>query len=142
MFSEPKPLGATVDPAPVPRHQPEGDGGRGVVLCVHPAQGITHDGLAQIALAVAPADPLVDGLLKVALDVDLLAQLHKHTGHPRVLTDRQFFPLRKLQIVPQQAQGLFGKRPGLLPAGAVQGGDDVGGAGECWLGYTALPPRR
>ena len=69
----------------------------------------------------------MDGLLKVALDVDLLAQLHKHTGHPRVLTDRQFFPLRKLQIVPQQAQGLFGKRPGLLPAGAVQGGDDVGG---------------
>lgn len=55
----------------------------------------------------------MDGLLKVALDVDLLAQLHKHTGHPRVLTDRQFFPLRKLQIVPQQAQGLFGKRPGL-----------------------------
>ena len=120
-------LGSHGDPAPVPRHQPEGDGGGGVVLCVHPAQGITHDGLAQIALAVALADPLMDGRLELALDVDLLAQLHEHAGHAGVLADGQIFFLRQPQVVPQKAQGLPGQGPGLALPGGVQGGHDVPG---------------
>ena len=124
-------LGGHGDFASVPGDQPDGDGGWGVVPGVHPAEGVAHDGFTQITLAIALADPLMDGRLELALDVDLLAQLHEHTGHARVLADGQVFFLRQPQVVPQKAQGLPGQGPGLaLPGGVqggVQGGHDVRG---------------
>ena len=97
-------LGHHGDGTAVAGHQPKGDGGGGVVPGVHPAQGVGHDGFAQIALAIAPAHSLVDSLLEVALDMYLLAQLHKDAGHARVLTDGQLSGAGQLHVVPQQAQ--------------------------------------
>ena len=55
----------------------------------------------------------MDGLLKVPVDVDLLAQLHKDAGHARVLTDGQI-PLPGVQLILlEQLQGLLGQGPGL-----------------------------
>ena len=128
-------LGSHGDGAAVAGHQMEGNEGRGVVPGVYPAEGVAHNGLAQIALAVAPANALVDSLLKIAVNVDVLAQLHKNTGHPGVLADGQGPLLCHLQVVPQQVQRLFGQGPGLLLTGAVQGGGNV--LGQMGVGFHA-----
>ena len=136
MFSEPKPLGATVMV-----HLFPGTSRRvmaaGVLSGVYPPQGVGHNGFAEIALPVAPLDSCVDGLLKVPLNMDLLAQLHKHTGHSRVLTDGELLLPGQLQIVPQQAQCLLSQGPRFLTAAPGQGGHDVGG--ELGVGPDTQP---
>ena len=69
----------------------------------------------------------MNGGLKVALNVHILAQLHKYAGHAGVLADGHVGLLGQLHVVPQQAQGLLGQGPGLGLALPVQGGNDVGG---------------
>ena len=69
----------------------------------------------------------MDGLLKVSLNVDLLAQLHKDAGHPRVLTDGQVPLPGPAQVVPEQVQGVPGQGPGLGGPAGLQGGGYVGG---------------
>ena len=69
----------------------------------------------------------MDGLLEIPLNMHVLAQLHKHAGHARVLADGQVFLLRQLHVFPQEPQGLLGQRPGLVLPGGVQSGHDVPG---------------
>ena len=79
----------------------------------------------------------MDGLLKVSVDVDLLAQLHKDTGHARVLTDRQI-PLPGVQLILlEQLQGLLGQGPGLPKAGQLHGVGYV--LGQDGVGPDAQP---
>ena len=120
-------LGGHSESTAVSRDQADRDGGGGIVLRVHPAQGVAHDGLAEIPFAVALAHALVNGGLKVPLDVHILAQLHKYAGHAGVLADGHVGLLGQLHVVPQKAQGLLGQGPGLGLALPVQGGNDVGG---------------
>ena len=63
------------------------DGGR-VVFRIHAVDGIADDGLAEVALLVALADTLVDGVLdEAAGDADVLAPGDEDDGHAGVLTD-------------------------------------------------------
>ena len=82
----------------------------------------------------------MNGLLKVPLDVDVLAQFHKDAGHARVLADGQVLLLGQLHVVPQQAQGLLGQGPGLLLPAAVQGSHDV--LGQVGVGLDTQPGHR
>ena len=63
------------------------DGGR-VVLRIHAVDGVANDRLAEVALLVALADALVDGVLdEAAGDADVLAPGDEDDGHAGVLTD-------------------------------------------------------
>ena len=105
----------------------DGDGGGGVVAGVAPAEGVGGDALAEIAVGIAPADPLVDGGFKVALNVDIGAQLHKDAGHAGVLADGQAGLTGGGQIVAEEPQGGLGQGPGLGGPGRFQSGFHVGG---------------
>ena len=63
------------------------DGGR-VVFRIHAVDRVANDRLAEVALLVALADALVDGVLdEAAGDADVLAPGDEDDGHAGVLTD-------------------------------------------------------
>ena len=133
----PEALGHHGNGAPVSGDNTHCNRGRGVVLCVDPAQGVGHDGFSQIALCVPLADPLVDGLLKAPVDVDLLAQLHKDAGHARVLTDGQAARPGPVPVLPEQVQGPLGQGPGFGEVGPLQGAVHI--LGQTRVGPDAQP---
>ena len=79
----------------------------------------------------------MDSLLEVALDMYLLAQLHKDAGHARVLTDGQLSGAGQLHVVPQQAQHVPGQGPWLLLPAFDQGGGHI--VGQAGVGLNAQP---
>ena len=111
MFSLPAPLGAMVMRQPSPATRCSVHKGGGVVAGVHPLERVGGDALAQIALLVAAADPLIDGGLQVAVNVGVPAQLHKDAGHAGVLADGKI-PVRC------RAEGFSAKGPGFPWPGA------------------------
>ena len=54
-----------------------------------------------------PAAEIFDDI-KVAVDMDVLPQFHKNTGHARVLADGEVFLLGKLHIVVNVVEGNLG----------------------------------
>ena len=97
-----------------------GDGRRGVIAGVAAAERVGHDAFAQVAVGIAPADPLVDGLLKMPVNVDIGAQLHKDAGHAGVLADGQVLFFGGGEVGPEQVEGVFRQRPGLFCPGFGQ----------------------
>ena len=60
----------------------------GVVVGVHPPEGIPDDGAPEIPLQAGSADALVDRFLQAAAhQLHLLAQPDKQHSHSRILTD-------------------------------------------------------
>ena len=97
-------------------HQLHVEHGGGVVPSVHPVQGVGYHRLAQIALGVSPAHPLVHRLPEVSGDVHVLSHLQKHAGHARVLADGDAVP--EGIVFDNAVQNLPGHRPVLpLPGG-------------------------
>ena len=62
--------------------------GGGVVVGVHPAQGITDDGFSELALGVALAHSFIHRFIQIAVhQMDFLAQHEKHHSHSSILAD-------------------------------------------------------
>ena len=115
-----KALGGNGNAAGLSGGQMHGNGGGGVIPGVAPAQRVGHHAFAQIPLGIAPAHALIDGLLKISLDMHIRTQLHKHAGHTRILADGQAALASQGKILLEQAQGVLGQGPGLPAAGFGQ----------------------
>src|SRR5919106_671514 len=88
-----------------------GDHGRGVVAGVHAVERRAHDGGAEVALLVALADTLVDGVLQASTgDVHFLPQLYVAHHHAGVLAVRDAPCPRQLGVVLEDLQHLLAGR--------------------------------
>src|SRR5919106_1548513 len=107
----PAPLGHDHDLERGPRHHLHVDHGRGVVAGVHAVERRAHDGGAEVALLVALADTLVDGVLQASTgDVHFLPQLYEAHHHAGVLAVRDAPCPRQLGVVLEDLQHLLAGR--------------------------------
>ena len=75
---------------------------RGVVPRIDALQGVGGDGFAQVGFFIAAAHTLVDGIGQIAVDMYILPQLHKNTGHTGVLADGKFLLRSNAEILLQK----------------------------------------
>lgn len=89
----------------ISRHNAVVDDGGRVVACVVSMYRIAHDGLAQVAVGVASADALVDGVFdQITLDVQILSHIDKDNGHARILAHGSTLTARYVNVFDDRVQ--------------------------------------
>ena len=72
--------------------------GGGIIAGIYAIQRVAHHALAQIAVGIALTHALVNGLLQIAVYIDLLTHIDKYTGEAGVLADRHIVRIRDIVI--------------------------------------------
>ena len=106
-------LGGHRDLQLVTRYQAGIDTGRGVVLGIHPAQGIRHHRAPETCLQIALADACMNCLLQIPLNMDLLSHLQKDAGNACILANGQLILFCNLIILYNFRQNAPRRFPGL-----------------------------
>ena len=110
----------------------------GVIAGIAAADGIAHDGLAQVAVRIAAAHALVNGVLQQsAHDVCVLPDLGIHHRHARILTDGHALLAGDAGILTDQTEGFLCGDKGLGFMRAFEHG--LHASGQMGAGLNAQP---